>query len=201
MLIEILGTLLSLAYLYCSVTQRSALWLLGFASSALYIVVYYESKFYADMTLQVYYLVVSVYGLWHWKWGKQVRSTQAELPVTRTPGRTWAGVTAMGVLLFVAYWMLLRRTDAALPVGDSFTTALSIVATWMLARKYIEYWLIFIVVDAVSAIQYIYKGLYPTAVLFTVYTVMAVVGYRQWRKTMMPKSGKMMQISGNVREA
>ena len=88
MLIEILGTLLSLAYLYCSVTQRSALWLLGFVSSALYIVVYFQSKFYADMTLQVYYLVVSVYGWWHWKRGRQVRSTQAELPVTRTPSLT-----------------------------------------------------------------------------------------------------------------
>lgn len=190
MLIEILGTLLSLAYLYCSVTQRPALWLLGFVSSALYIVVYFQSKFYADMTLQVYYLVVSVYGWWHWKRGRQVRSTQAELPVTRTPGRTWAGVAAVAVVLFAAYWSVLRRTDAALPVGDSFTTALSIVATWMLARKYIEYWLIFIVVDAVSAIQYIYKGLYPTAGLFIVYTVMAVVGYRQWRKTMEGAAGR-----------
>ena len=98
MLIAILGTLLSLAYLYCSVTQRSALWLLGFVSSALYIVVYFQSKFYADMTLQVYYLVVSVYGWWHWKRGRQVRSTQAELPVTRTPGRTWAGVAAVAVV-------------------------------------------------------------------------------------------------------
>ena len=100
------------------------------------------------------------------------------------------GPVHRAVVLFAAYWSVLRRTDAALPVGDSFTTALSIVATWMLARKYIEYWLIFIVVDAVSAMQYIYKGLYPTAGLFIVYTVMAVVGYRQWRKTMEGVAGR-----------
>ncbi len=184
MLWEYAATLLSLAYLYCSVRQKTALWLFGFVSSALYVVVYYQSKFYADMTLQFYYLGVSAYGWWHWRGGTPRPKASVTLPVTHTPARSRVGVAAAATLLFAAYWTVLRHTDAAMPVGDSLTTALSIVATWMLARKYLENWLVFIVADAVSAALYIYKGLYPTAFLFVVYTVVAVVGYFSWRRSM-----------------
>lgn len=184
MWIEIAGTVLSLAYLYLSVRQKPALWIFGFLCSALYTVVFFRSKFYADMTLQLYYLAVSVYGWWNWQQGTTPSKQKDTLPVTVTPRRLWPALAIASILIFMAYYAVLRRTDAALPAGDSFTTALSIVATWMLAKKYIEYWLIFIVVDALSAGQYIYKELYPTAALFVVYTIMAVVGYFQWKKSL-----------------
>lgn len=180
--IEILGSVLSFIYLYLSVKQKSSLWIFGFLCSALYIVVFFQSKFYADMTLQFYYMFVSIYGWINWKRGKE--TTGKQLPVTRVPSKTALYLTGISVLIFSAYYFILKNTDSPLPVGDSFTTALSIVATWMLARKYIEYWLVFIVVDAVSSALYFYKELYPTAVLFIFYTVMAVIGYFQWRKSL-----------------
>jgi nicotinamide mononucleotide transporter len=93
------------------------------------------------------------------------------------------GATAL-VLFFVIAWILLEFTNSDLPYWDSFTTSLSFVATWMLARKKLENWLIWIVVDAVSVGIYIYKELYPTAVLFLFLTVLAYVGYLRWQKDM-----------------
>ncbi len=90
--------------------------------------------------------------------------------------------------LFVGIWYILTRfTDSTIPGWDAFTTALSITATWMLARKIIEHWYIWIIVNTVSIGLYIYKGLYPTVILFIVYALMAVVGYIEWRKEILWK--------------
>lgn len=88
------------------------------------------------------------------------------------------------MLFFIIEFILERFTDSPVPIGDAFTTALSITATWMLARKIIEHWWLWVVVDGVSLALYIYKGLYPTSVLFVFYTAMSVVGYYQWKKEM-----------------
>lgn len=182
--IELVGTILSLVYLYLSVKQHIGLWLFGFLSSAFYIVIFLESGFYADMTLQVYYLVVSIYGYWHWRWGKRVTETH-ELPVEHVSARQIPYLLGVTVLIWVAYYIVLRYlTDSEVPVCDSLTTALSIVATWMLARKILEHWLIWVFVDAFSALLYVYKGLYITLVLYVIYTIMAIVGYFQWRSTL-----------------
>ena len=179
--VEIAGSVLSIIYLYLSVKQKAGLWIFGFLCSALYTVVFFESKFYADMTLQVYYMGVSIFGWISWRAGK----TQPEtvLPVKRTTFKSALVITTIALILFFVYrFILLNYPDSPLPNADSLTTALSIVATWMLARKMIEHWLLWIFIDALSAGLYFYKGLYPTAVLFVVYTVMAIVGYYQWKK-------------------
>ena len=185
--VELLGSVLSFIYLYLSVKQKSSLWIFGFLCSLLYMVVFFQSKFYADMTLQVYYLVVSVYGWINWKFGKT--KAGKEILITHTPKKIVPILIIIAVAIYFAYYFVLRQTDSPLPRADSLTTALSIVATWMLAKKYIEYWLVFVFVDGLSAGLYFYKDLYPTAILFVVYTVMAVVGYYQWRKTMLSYSG------------
>jgi len=181
--IEIVGAILSLIYLYFSIKQKVSLWIYGFLCSAMYVVVFFQSKFYADMTLQFYYLAVSVYGWIHWQRGTQHAGT--ELPVTRITRRLaiYSGISL--VLIFVLYYFVLANfTDSPIPVADSFTTALSVVATWMLAQKMLENWLLWIVADAMLVGLFIYKDLYPTAILFVIYTIMAVVGYFQWRKTL-----------------
>ncbi|MDR0370631.1 MAG: nicotinamide riboside transporter PnuC [Prevotellaceae bacterium] len=178
--IEIVGSVLSLVYLYLSVHQKISLWLFGLLSAVFYVVIFYDSKFYADMSLQFYYVFVSIYGWVNWKKGKDKVS---KLPVVETPRKQYAYLIIASALIFIAYYFLLvNYTDSPLPKADSLTTALSIVATWMLAKKYIEYWLVFIFVDAFSAGLYFYKDLYPTAVLFIIYTVMAIVGYVEWKK-------------------
>lgn len=179
--IEIAGAVLSLIYLYLSIKQKIGLWIFGFLCSALYIVVFFNSKFYADMSLQFYYLGVSIYGWVSWKSGKL--HTGKELPVRQVNLRQTITLSIITITVFFIYYLILAQyTDSPLPIADSFTTALSITATWMLAKKLIEHWLLWIVVDAVSAGLYFYKELYPTAVLFILYTVMAVVGLIQWKK-------------------
>ena len=182
--VEILGVITSLIYLYFSVRQIIWLWPFGILSSALFIWIFFGSKFYADMGLQVYYLGVSVYGWYYWSRG-EFSGQKGGRPVIRL-GR----ILGM-ILLFVCLalwlsivWILKSQTDSDVPWGDGFTTAVSIVATWMLARKILEHWLVWIIVDMVAACLYIYKGLYPTAFLYLVYSVIAVTGFIQWKKSM-----------------
>ncbi|GAB1416174.1 nicotinamide riboside transporter PnuC [Paludibacter sp.] len=179
--IEIVGSILSVIYLYLSIKQKVSLWIYGFLCSAFYIVVFFQSKFYADMSLQFYYLGVSVYGWFSWR--DKEKQTGKELSVIKTglnDALILLPVTL--VILFVYYFILKNYTDSPLPFADSFTTALSITATWMLAKKMIEHWILWIIVDSVSAGLYFYKELYPTTILFVIYTIMAVVGWIQWRK-------------------
>jgi len=179
--IEILGSILSVIYLYLSIKQKVSLWIFGFLCSALYIVVFFQSKFYADMTLQFYYLGVSIYGWFSWK--EKAKQTGKELPIKTTSLRNVLILLPITIIvLFLYYYVLKNHTDSPLPFADSFTTALSITATWMLAKKMIEHWILWIIVDSVSAGLYFYKELYPTTILFVIYTIMAVIGWIQWRK-------------------
>jgi len=178
--IEVLGAVLGFLYIFFSIRQNILTWLTGLITSALYIYVFFVSKFYADMALQVYYVLVSIYGWYHW-----IKGTGGEkvITVTRTRPKEWIWLTMASVVLFVIIYFILRDfTDSPVPMGDATTTALSIVATWMLARKMLEHWLIWIFVDALSMCLYIYKSLWPTTILFLVYTVMAYVGYVKWKK-------------------
>ncbi|MDA3818526.1 MAG: nicotinamide riboside transporter PnuC [Prolixibacteraceae bacterium] len=184
--VEILGTLLGIGYVLLSVKQNILTWALGLATSLLYIYVFYVSKFYADMALQFYYVWISIYGWIIWTKGKQTSHGREKLQVTNVSQKLVVHLAAISILLWLAiYIVLINFTDSPVPLGDAFTTAFSIVATWMLARKIIEHWLIWIVVDIVSIGLYIYKGLYPTTVLFVVYTSVAVWGYIEWRKDML----------------
>ena len=89
-----------------------------------------------------------------------------------------------GVLWLGIAYVLDNYTDSNVPWGDAFTTAGSIVATWMLARKILEHWLLWIIVDTVAAALYLYKHMYPTFFLYMVFTIIAVVGFYQWKKQM-----------------
>lgn len=180
--IEVLGALLSIAYLVLSIRQNILLWPLGILSAVLYIVVFFQSKFYADMGLNVYYFFISIYGWIIWSKGGDADADG--LPVTHAGLTRGAILLVIMLLLFAGIGYLLDRfTDSPLPYWDAFTTSGSIVATWMLTRKILEHWIIWVVVDLVSLGLYVYKGLYPTVVLFAIYTTMAVVGYVQWLRS------------------
>lgn len=176
--IEISASTLGIVYLFLSIKQNILLWLFGLLTSALYIYVFLVSKFYADMSLQAYYVVISIYGWIHWKKGG---NKHQELPVTAS-GKvlmTWL-LISWGILWIVMWAFLNYATDSEVPIGDGFTTAGSVVATWMLARKIKEHWIFWVIIDFVSLVLYIDKGLYPTAILFFVYTTMAIIGYIEW---------------------
>jgi nicotinamide mononucleotide transporter len=180
--IEILGVATSLVYLYFSVRQIIWLWPFGILSSALFIYIFYRTGFYADMSLQGYYLLVSVYGWYYWIYGARDRNV-AQLPVTRIRYGLAIVLSGIFIILWLGIVYILKSfTDSDVPWGDAFTTAGSIIATWMLARKILEHWLLWIVVDAVAASLYFYKTMYPTVFLYLVYTFIAIVGFYQWKK-------------------
>jgi nicotinamide mononucleotide transporter len=182
--IEILGVVTSLIYLYFSVRQIIWLWPFGIISSALFIYIFYRTGFYADMSLQVYYLIVSIYGWYHWIYGARDHHVE-KLPVTRIGLKVLIILSGIfGVLWLGIAYVLDNYTDSNVPWGDAFTTAGSIVATWMLARKILEHWLLWIIVDTVAAALYLYKHMYPTFFLYMVFTIIAVVGFYQWKKQM-----------------
>jgi nicotinamide mononucleotide transporter len=187
--IEILGAATGLIYLYFSIRQNIWLWPWGIITSLLYVYVFFQAKFYADMSLQFYYLGISIYGWYFWKSGGK-KDNGNVLPVIRARFREWNIFISVTILLTISGgYGLDNYTDSPLPYWDAFTTAGSLVATWMLARKYLEHWLFWIVIDTVSRGTYVYKELYPTVILFTVYTGMAAIGYYQWRKELLRNSG------------
>lgn len=182
--IELLGTLFGLIYIYLSIKQNILLWGVGFITSAFYIYIYFVSKFYADMALQVYYLIISAYGLFFWlKSGRNNENGTNRTPILKLSRNKALILSAATFAMFIIISEILKRTDSPLPYWDAFTTSASITATWMLAHKYIEQWIIWIVVDLVSAFLYVYKELYATTFLFVVYTILAVAGYFAWQKS------------------
>jgi nicotinamide mononucleotide transporter len=179
---ELLGAVLGFLYIIFSIRQNILTWLTGLLTSTLYIYVFFVSKFYADMALQVYYVFISIYGWYHWIKGKPNDSGK-KLAVNRLSLQTGIALAVISVILyFLIFFILKNYTDSPVPCGDAITTSLSIVATWMLARKILEHWLIWIFVDTLSMGLYIYKSLWPTTVLFFVYTVMAYIGFIKWKK-------------------
>lgn len=184
MWIEIFGVITGIIYVILEVKQNRLLWPLGIVTSAAYVYIFFSGKFYADMGLQVYYVLISIYGWYYWSRGG-AGTEKAELPVIHIKRQQF-------IILFLTfivswggiYFILDRYTDSTVPVGDAFTTAMAIVATWMLTRKMIEQWFLWILANLVSVGLYIYKGLYPTVILYAVYAGMAVYGYVEWKRSM-----------------
>jgi nicotinamide mononucleotide transporter len=182
--VETTAALLGLIGIFLQIKQNSWYWLTAIIMVIMYVYVFFKAKFYADMSFQFYYLAISVYGWYYWITGKAKKDSN-KLTVTKLSKSQWIyGLVLSGIFFILIYIILSKFTDSDVAVGDAFTTALSFVASWFLARKIIENWIWWIVVDFVSAGLYIYKGLYPSAILFTVLTILAFVGYFQWKKAL-----------------
>lgn len=186
---EIIAAVLGFIAIYLQIKQNVWYWLVSIVMVSMYIYIYIDARLYADMSLQVYYLVISFYGWYMWLFGKKENNHKTELPVSESSKRSLAvlGLITIFLFIFIA-WFLINFTNSDVPYWDSFTTSLSFVATWMLARKKIENWLIWIVVDAVSVGIYIFKELYPTAVLFLFLSLLAIVGYNKWKEDLPTKT-------------
>ena len=187
-LLEILGVITGVIYLWLEYKASIYLWIVGIIMPAIYLFVYYNAGLYADFGINIYYLAIALYGWIAWKTGFTLfgeKKAKEELRISHTPRTAWtkAVVTFVAALLLIAY-VLTNHTDSTVPWSDSFTTALSIVGMWMLARKYIEQWFVWCIVDIACSALYIYKGLYFTAVLYAVYAIIAIFGYFKWKKMM-----------------
>jgi len=184
---EVAGAILGILYVILSVRQNILTWPTGLLTSFLYIVVFYKSGLYAAMGLQTYYVAISIYGWYFWLNGKRNENENA-LSVSRATNKIILSTILVSILLYGILFLFLNRfTDSDVPHFDAFTTAWSISATWMLAKKHIETWIIWMVVDVLSIGLYVHKNLWPTAILFIVYTVMAVWGWLEWQKDLNKK--------------
>jgi len=178
--LEIVAALFGAASVYLSARQHIASWPTALVNVLLYVVVFRDARLYADMGLQFVYAGLSLYGWYQWKFGGADRG---ELPVTRTPGRLWPRLALLVVLAAALLGFVFSRyTDAASPVLDSALTATSLVAQWMMTRKLLENWLLWIAADVVYVPLFVSKQLYPTAVLYAVFLALAVKGYVDWRR-------------------
>lgn len=245
--IEIFGAVTGILYVFLEIRQNLWLWPVGIITSAVYIYVFFTGKLYADMSLQLYYLVISIIGWYWWIRGTghraqgtghkaQGRGTRSEatkfreaergegairgggdevmrgvgdgkmgngneidsdesvkadlrLNVTRLKLVTGIILGVVFLALYAAMWIVLDHfTDSPVPAFDSFITSLSIVATWMLARKIYEHWFLWIVVNFSASILFFTRELYPTVILYIVYCVMSFAGLIEWKKSLKPNT-------------
>jgi nicotinamide mononucleotide transporter len=194
--IEIFGAVTGILYVFLEIRQNIWLWPVGIATSAVYIIVFFTNKFYADMSLQGYYLVISVLGWYWWMNGRGRRAEggglraqdgerSAELQVTRLKVKTGITLLLIWLAIYAGMWFVLDRfTDSPVPAWDSFITSLSIVATWMLARKIYEHWYLWLIVNAAAVLLFITRGLYPTVILYSIYFAMSFAGLRAWKRSL-----------------
>lgn len=183
---EVAGLLIGLAYLYWEYRADWKVWVAGLIMPAISLFVYWNAGLYADFGIDIYYLLAALYGFWCWRRGaRDGQAGREPLPISRTPRRMWLCLAGMfGVVYALIVYVLIRFTDSTVPYWDALNTSLSIIGMWMLARKWVEQWLVWMLVDAVSTGLYIYKEIPFYAVLYFIYTVIAWFGYREWRRKM-----------------
>lgn len=178
--IEIIGAVIGLVYLYLEYKASKWLWPVGVLMPIVYVWIFFQSKFYADMGINIYYFFASIYGWIHWN---KHQAKESNLPISHTPKRYYLPLTVIGTALFASIaFILIRFTDSPVPYGDSFTTALSILGMWLLAHKYVEQWWFWFSVNIISCGLYAWKDLYPTSVLFAIYSVISIFGYFKWKR-------------------
>jgi nicotinamide mononucleotide transporter len=181
---EVLGFVVGLAYLWWEYQADSKVWIASVIMPMISMWIYFSKGLYADFGINIYYLVIAVYGYICWTRGTSNKKKESR-KISHTPFGIVAVCTAATLVLWYGIWLILTNfTNSTVPVTDAFTTALSIVALWMMARKYAEQWLAWLVVDLISSGLYFYKGIPFYGVLYAIYTVIAWFGYRKWLRLM-----------------
>ena len=190
--LELAAVILAVMYLLLAVRQNIACWFAAILSTIIYLHVFRQVNLYMESALQVYYMAMAVYGWWHWR---QAEGT-APLPVSTRPWRWHLAVIiaigsatlVSGKLLGTFFYDQTDRIAAHLIYIDSFTTWASVVTTFMVARKILENWVYWLVIDSVSIYLYLERGLYFTVLLFVIYIVIIFFGWFAWRKTLVQHS-------------
>ena len=181
--LEIFGAITGLLYIWLEIEQKSSMWIVGFLSSLIYVFVYFHAKVYGYTALYIYYMAVSIYGWYCWRYVKQNDNAAAGLQTSRLRIPLASILIVITVSLFtgIAY-ILVQYTDSPVPYLDALGFSLSIVATWMLARKILEHWILWIFINFFSSALCFSLKLYPTAGLFIVYGTLSIIGWIKWKK-------------------
>jgi nicotinamide mononucleotide transporter len=180
--LEVVAVLFGIVSVYLSTRENIWSWPTALVNVSLFFILFYVSGLYSDTGLQVVYFVLSIYGWYEWLYGGAGRTART---VSRTARTTWITLGVIGV----AVWALLgnitsRLPGTALPYVDAATTTTSLLAQWMMTRKLLENWLVWICVDVVYVGMFVFKGLYLTAFNYGIYLALAAAGYVAWKRSL-----------------
>jgi len=178
--IEFFGAVVGLVYIVLEYRASWWLWIAGMIMSLIYIYIFARVHCYAWAATYLYYLGANVYGIMVWKRNENENS---DFCTSNLPKNYYSKLTVIVLLLTIFIFLIVKRyTDTQIPVCESFSTALSVVGMWLLAKKYLQHWYCWMVVNAIYAIANLWLGLYFSAILFAVYFVVSVMGLTRWRK-------------------
>lgn len=179
--LELTGFILALANVICSVRESHWAWPLAIVSSALYVWLFYVSKLYGESGVNLFFVASAVWGWWQWLFGHR-RGSQAPLAPVRMHGHMVLQIAvASWIFLWIAVSMILSKTtDTDVAWADGFVTSGSVIGTVLLARKYIENWPVWLVVNAASITLFVYKSLWLTALLYAILFGLSAWGWRVW---------------------
>ena len=185
---EIIAVLASLTYVVLASREHRGCWPAAMLGSTIYVIVFFQYQLYMDSALNIFYVVMAIYGWLMWKNSQTEIDFVAAASKEKTNIKKWRGIkhiNAIAIIILLSAFSgfyLDNYTDAAYPYLDSLTTWSSFLATWMVVNKILETWLYWIVIDAASIYLYINKELYFTALLFGLYVIIATYGYLHWKK-------------------
>jgi len=180
--IEITGAVLAFIYLILEIKRKWFFWIVGIISSAFYVYIFFHAGLYAETGLNFYYILMSIYGLYCWKFSSKAGEENSGFHRINT--KTTIALLLLFIVLFTSVlFVLYKYTHSQVPIPDALIAILSIIATWMAAKKIVECWYIWIFVNFFATGLYIHQKLYPTAVLFTVYSILSFIGLIEWHKS------------------
>ncbi|MBA3815696.1 MAG: nicotinamide mononucleotide transporter [Parachlamydiaceae bacterium] len=177
--LEIFGTLFALLGVWLTARQNNACWAIGMIAVVIYIYLFFQSQLYGDSALQVCYLMMSAYG---WRRWVSRKKENPFLKLSHIDFDTFVVTTLIGAIATITFAYFLQLTDSNMVWFDAATTAFSLITTWMMARKIVESWLYWIVIDTVYVGMLSYKGLYVTGFQYFIFTLLAIYGFHTWRK-------------------
>ncbi len=181
--LEIVGLVSGLLCVWLLIRENVLTFPIGLLYAVVTVVVVARANLFADVILNLYYVVMNAYGWYFWLYGGKQRREQTVLLVGLVPRHQWVWITLVTIAgTGLMGWYFATQTSAALPYPDSFTTVASFVAMWMSARKYLESWVLWFVIDVVQVALYLIKGIEAYALLYLIYLGMAVAGWISWRK-------------------
>ena len=187
----ILGFISGILCVWLLIRENVLTFPIGLFYAFISVLVMYEARLYADTLLNFYYVVMNGYGWYFWLKGGDERRRDDYLLIEWMPVKQWSWVVGLGIAgTILMGWAFDTLTNAALPYPDSFTTIVSFLAMWMSAKKYMDSWFLWLVVNVVSVALYLIKAqevsdLYFWAILYAIYIAMAFSGYRTWRRQML----------------
>ena len=176
---EIVAALLAIAYLLLAMRQDARCWIAWIISSLMYLFVMCSAGLYMEAGLQIFYLLMGFYGLYQWQY-KLANNETLKIKVWPITTHMMC-LTALFLLVITSGYILSNNTDAASPYIDAFTTWGAIIASYMVAKKILENWIYWFVIDFVSVFLFVSRELYPTALLFCLYLFLVIIGYRSWK--------------------